>query len=382
MNIEIKGVEFSNKGAELMLHSIIQVLNRELGQYRLVLSPGHLLPYEKRARLGAWQKFSFTLFGINWTWLGNLLPGAVRRLLGHFGIMVEKEIDVVFDASGFVYSDKWDDSRMLDTLRQLRRIRKHQHRYVFLPQAFGPFKNEKNRSSMCEIIKLADCVISRDEQSFAALKPLDSGDKVWCYPDITPLLDVSAVVVPVDLPESFACIIVNYKMVGPRSDAKYAEHREDYLQFLQTVVEMVAATGITPVLLNHEGVKDEKICLSLIERLANKPQFINGLSALEVKKVIGLSVFCLSSRFHGCVSGLSQGVPVLGTSWSHKYEELYRYYQCSDHLIDITAIDELKAKIDSIVAQREPLSEQLLQRAQVHKDTTAQMWQKVLGPIK
>jgi polysaccharide pyruvyl transferase WcaK-like protein len=403
MKIEVKGVEFSNKGAELMLHSIIQLLDRELGQYQLVLSPGHLLPYEKRARLGAWQKFSFNLLGCNWTWLGNVFPAPITRLLGHFGIVVEKDINMVLDASGFVYSDKWDDSRMLDTLKQLKRMAKYNQRYVFLPQAFGPFLRKKNRACMSEIIKLADCVISRDQQSFEALKGLtvagsstaDSNAtnlNVMQYPDITPLMDVFDVVPQVDLPERFVCIIPNHKMLGSRDDAQYNENCERYFQFLLAAVANVEDSGLTPVILNHEGAKDEKICRTLIERLnrllqgkrpeAKKPLMISGISALEVKKVIGLSVFCVSSRFHGCVSGLSQGVPVIGTSWSHKYEELYRYYLCSDHVVDIADIEVLKAKMTHVIVHRDDLSRQLLQQAQLHKQTTREMWQQVLGYFK
>ena len=59
MIIEIKGVEFNNKGAELMLLSIIAALDERVIDYELVLSPGHLLPYLKRAKLGAYQKFGF-----------------------------------------------------------------------------------------------------------------------------------------------------------------------------------------------------------------------------------------------------------------------------------------------------------------------------------
>jgi colanic acid/amylovoran biosynthesis protein len=50
LNIEIKGVQFSNKGAELMLVAILEQLDKELGDYQITLSPGTHLPYQKRAR--------------------------------------------------------------------------------------------------------------------------------------------------------------------------------------------------------------------------------------------------------------------------------------------------------------------------------------------
>lgn len=377
LTIEIKGVEFNNKGAELMLHSIIQMLDQQLGDYRLVLSPGNLLPFEKRAKVGAWQKFSFTLLGLDWTRLGNLAPAGLTRLMAHFGIVVEKDIDLVLDACGFVYSDKWGPKRLQQTLNQLKRMAAQGHRYIFLPQAFGPFENPKNSRLMAKIVKHADLVISRDDHSYQSLKRFDAMNRVKCFPDFTPLLNVSDVqlTLPSPLPERFVCVIPNNKMFGDKS----AGSKEIYLQFLTDAILAVESLGLTPVLLNHEGAKDQKICQTVIDRLASKPLLLSGLDALQVKKIIGQSVFCLSSRFHGCISSLSQGVPALATSWSHKYEELYRYYQCDDYLLDVnSSIDELKDKMAEVLAQRETKSEQLLVLAKSHQSLSTKMWQEVL----
>ncbi len=377
MKIEIKGVEFSNKGAELMLRSIIAVLDEQFDDYQLVLSPGSLLPFEKRAALGAWQKFSFKFLGVDWTWLGNIAPAVVIRQLKHFGIVVEKDIDVVLDASGFVYSDKWGSRRLKETLKQLKRIARHHHHYLFLPQAFGPFEDNRNRRLMTQILKLSRLVISRDQQSYLSLKPLDGMCKAQCFPDFTPLLQVDDVKLAVKLPEKFVCIIPNHKMFA----GKTLGHHERYLQFLIEGILTVQVLGLVPVLLNHEGDKDLEICQTLVDRLPNKPLLMTGFNALEVKKIISLSVFCLSSRFHGCVSGLSQGVPTLATSWSHKYEALYEYYQCNDYLIPVDNATELKVQMASIVEERQAVSERLLQHSQVHKQTIREMWQKVFSLI-
>jgi polysaccharide pyruvyl transferase WcaK-like protein len=396
MYIELKGVEFSNKGAALMLHSIVQRLDQQFDDYELVLCPGHLSPYKQRARLGAWQKFSFKLLGVDWTALGNLAPKPVRRLLRHFGIVVERDIDCVLDASGFVYSDKWGPAQLLETLAHLKRIRKHGTRYLFLSQAFGPFENSKNAGLMKQLIERADLVIARDDDSLKSLQALanesanKSADKlvdrakIVCYPDFTPSLDTTKVSLPLQVPRDFVCIIPNNKMYKHKG----AEHKKRYLAFLVEAVQSVEALGLTPIVLNHEGVKDHQLCAELIDLLPHKPQYIDGLDAPQVKKLIGLAVFNLSSRFHGCVSSLSQGIPTLATSWGHKYEQLYRYYECDDDLLDIFEPNSDKGKstmqqvMAQLLADRDVRSTALKLRAKEHKQTINQMWSEVFERMK
>jgi len=377
MKIEIKGVEFCNKGAELMLHSIISMLDQQFSDYELVLSPGYLLPYQQRARLGAWQKFSFQLWGLDWTWLGNSAPTGIRRLLRHFGIVVEKDISLVLDASGFVYSDEWGPQHLRKTLNQLKRIKKHNIPYVFLPQAFGPFQQPENSRLMQKIIERSELLIARDEQSLQSLNKsynLGTTEKIKCFPDFTASLDSTDIILPLELPESFVCIIPNNKMFTN----KKPQSKKTYINFLLSAISNAEAMGLTPLLLNHEGKKDYDFCLELIAVLENKIIFINNVNSFQTKRIIGLSIFCISSRYHGCVSSLSQGVPALATSWSHKYKELYSYYQYSEHLVDVTDSEvKLKNKMLKIVIERESISSDLLKQAEVHKASITKMWAQV-----
>ena len=384
MLVEIKGVEFSNKGAELMLHAIVQAIKEHRPDWQIVLVPGHLSPYQKRIKFAAWQKFSFRLLGVDWTFLGHYMPVTLKRLLGHFGIVAEADIDVVFDASGFVYSDKWGSARLKSTLAHVERTCKRSKPYVFLPQAFGPFEVDKNRSLMGKIIHKAQLLCARDEVSFDGLIDLvnknESKDKVRQFPDMTTLVDVSDVQLSIALPERFIAIVPNSKMFWRKS----GEDKSRYLEFITQAVLGANILGYKAVLINHEGEKDRKMCTQLVADIElsglDAPLFVDGLNALEVKKIIGMASLCVSSRFHGCVSSLSQAVPTLATSWGHKYEQLFALYGCEAHVLSIDEAYGISERMELLLEDKQ-LLDRLKTSASAQKQQTRQMWQEVFALV-
>ena len=107
MMIEIKGVQFVNKGAELMLAAIIERIKEYWPEANIVLEVDPLSPYKKRAELGAFQKLSLRKNFIDLNFLSYYLPKVFRNYLKKWGIVTEADINVVLDAAGFAYGDQW-----------------------------------------------------------------------------------------------------------------------------------------------------------------------------------------------------------------------------------------------------------------------------------
>ena len=59
MMIEIRGVQFVNKGAELMLWAILKELADIFPNAEYCMQPRQTAPYRKRANIGAYQKLNF-----------------------------------------------------------------------------------------------------------------------------------------------------------------------------------------------------------------------------------------------------------------------------------------------------------------------------------
>ena len=88
--------------------------------------------------------------------------------------------------------------------------------------------------------------------------------------------------------------------------------------------------GRNPFVLVHES-GDKNLADRLASVNPNIP-VIHESNPLYIKGIIGHSKFLIGSRFHSLVSGLSQGVPSLGTGWSHKYIELFDQFPNTDHM--------------------------------------------------
>lgn len=85
------------------------------------------------------------------------------------------------------------------------------------------------------------------------------------------------------------------------------------------------------------------------------------------------------------VSALSQGVPALGKSWSHKYEMLFKDYGFNDGLVSVPGdLKSLYDKIDFILdlQKSKPVRENLVVAAEQLKRASEDMWQQVFNCIQ
>ncbi|QYJ74045.1 polysaccharide pyruvyl transferase family protein [Shewanella sp. FJAT-52076] len=327
MMIEIKGVQFVNKGAELMLHACIEQIKAQWPDAEIVLTPDANSPYLKRAQLGAWQKLNLHKHVFDLNGLSYFLPHAFRRALRRFGIVTEADVDLVLDASGFAYGDSWPVRQLTHTSKQVQRMALKGKPYIFLAQAFGPFTHPKLKHSIRSYWGSAALIVARDTSSFDALSAILSHDApLMRFPDFTNLLS------PI-IDEKLSpgvLVIPNSKMISSKNQRK--DWHESYVNLLEEMCKAALASGKAITLLNHDGGEDLALCNTLNERLGGAATILSLECPLAVKALISKADGVVSSRYHGCVSALSQGVPTVGTSWSHKYEALFADYGCSDML--------------------------------------------------
>ncbi|WP_273021150.1 polysaccharide pyruvyl transferase family protein [Rheinheimera sp.] len=379
--VEIKGVQFRNKGAYLMLLASLEGLKQLPQPTELVLSPGPNLPYPERARLGAWQKLSYRRGGLDLTPLIGKLPSAVQRLFNRYGMVSERQVDLILEASGFAYGDQWPLRFLQNTAKEVVRFAKAGKPFVFMPQAFGPFKTEDSKAAMRDIIHNARLIFVRDPVSLQHLQSCvpNLPDSVVLTPDFT----VGLTARPNDeipaMPGAYAALIPNNKVVSKFNHADAEKMRADYIAAFAAAANKLAAQGMQCVLVNHEGKEDAQLC----EEIAAKAPctIVQIEDPLAVKAFIGKAELAISSRFHGAVNALSQGVPCIATSWSHKYHAMMSDFGMGDYCVAELSEQNLLHALQQLLDNKDTLASDVKQKAAALKQQNAAMWQRLYQSI-
>lgn len=378
MVVELRGVEFVNKGAELMLHAILSELKVRIPGIQFAMDVSSRTPKKKLTECGILQKANISKFGINLSpWLG-VLP---KPLLRRYNLVAEKEIDAILDASGFAFGDKWGAKKAGDrSANHIKDWKESGKKVIFLSQAFGPFSDPMLIAKMQTILTYADLIFARDVKSLEYLKNLDAPqESINLAPDFTNLL--SGKVIPNhQVFNSKIAIIPNQKMMETEDKSK----NEHYPEYLKLLITLLQNKGENPFFLIHESRKDGQIADLVNEKLTNKIEVIKEENPLKVKGIIGSSKAVVTSRFHGLVSALCQSIPSLSTGWSHKYRELLRDYDYEDALCEVSLDPEyLNSKIEILLDEslRNEGINRLKQNANIQKERSKEMWDKVISVL-
>jgi polysaccharide pyruvyl transferase WcaK-like protein len=377
MIIEIRGAGFANKGSELMLQAILRKTQSSLEDVTFTMAPDlGPRPYRKLAALGIHPKAWLHRYGIQWGYLANRFP---RKLLQMYGIVSDSQVDVVLDASGFAYGDQWGPRRTVGMARATRKWRRQGTKIILLPQAFGPFRTTKIGRFFEIVVENADRVYARDPVSLGYVRDCCGiASHIRESPDFT-------VLIPGQTPDSFeehdhdVAIIPNGKMIEKTSSST----REAYLPFLVTCLRHFSNSGCRPFFLIHGGPKDEELARTANRVFGQEVPVIVLDDPVKIKGVIGTCRAVVSSRYHGLINALSQGIPAIGTGWSHKYETLFDYYGCPEMLVSPNdSATRLKSAMSTIVSQRDEIAVRLQKHAIQHADAVNRMWNDVLNLIE
>lgn len=370
MIIEIRGTGCHNKGAQLMAYAILQHYRQQARPCppQFVVTP-YFGSYELRAQLGLYTKVTATKLGrtklLEW-----LMPAETRK---RYGLVLAAEVDVILDASGFAFGDSWGSGAAERFATQLNRWKRPNRKLVLLPQAIGPFTQPRLQRAFRQIQQQADLIFVRDRQSYHYLQELGGDlDRVKLAPDFTAV--VNGVVPPSYQPTARDLMIVpNERMLKDSSEAE----RQNYIAFLLRAIDEGVKHNLRPVLLFH-AEQDKAIAGPLLQS-CHQLTIVTEEDPIYLKGIIGTAYLLVASRFHALINGLSQGVPAIGTSWSHKYPMLFADYGCPQALLSTqneAALSALFAELTT-PATRQPYLQRLQARGCAIKAQVHAMWHEI-----
>lgn len=377
MKIILSGVETNNKGAELMLYAILQEIENRFPDAIVYLSY-----YQVQQGL----KFVKTKVKIKTTPMSEFivkfkLPQVFDILklpLRIFAkLSIVKDADWFIDGSGFAFSDQWNlQSDYIKSWElKLKTLHKRGCKIIFLPQAFGPVEKEGTKKIFGILNRYADIIMPRERVSCEYIKKSGIVDmrKVKMFPDFTSLVEGQFPAKYNHLRNGI-CIIPNMQMIRMKKISY-----EDYIKLLSSLAEKGQRSGYPVYILNHEGKSDGELCLKCQKSTGGDIEAVTGLNALEVKGLIASARVVITSRFHGLASSLNSGVPSLATSWSHKYEELFRDYGLEGYVLPLDNIDMAVRKVGELLDEKENLRlrEHLARQIPLIKAQTREMWKCV-----
>ncbi len=380
--IEVKGVQFENKGAELMLLAILERLRREWPRLEFALAPDPNTPFRRIVAAGGWQRLRVEGAPVDVDAWSYRVPGRLLELGRRHGIVTEREVDAVLDASGFAYGATWGDAAMGRTAREIDRLARHGKPYLFLPQAFGPFRVNRESRAFGRALLAAALVCAREPQSKQHLAALhdELDDRVQVFPDFTMQLagDVSAA--GRHGVDRGTALLVPNQMMRSEYNPEPA-WRSGYDSLILSIGRQLAQDGWRVRVLNHEGRSDEAVCHLLAESLATGPVIVEP-DPLALKGTLGAAGLVVCSRYHGCVSALAQGVPCLGTAWSHKYAALFEDFAAGEFLLQDCDEQQASKMLSRLLEQRLALPRQLAGRREVLTARSEQMWQQAIEILR
>lgn len=332
--IEIHGTGIHNRGAELMAIAISEKIKSIYPNAKIVVPSTFGFPADIK-------RYGFYVVPELYVKNKRNIAFYLANLI--FGKKINpQKIDLILDASGFAFSDQWGELYSDILLKKANQSYRKDKPLVLLPQALGPFKDEKVKYSVKGLFNRAKVVCARDDESYKYASHLISDlSKLKKLPDFT--IQVSALADEnIVLPHKYVAIVPNIRMTDK------INNKNDYISFVRESVDCIKAQGIEPLFIIHDAKEDHKI----VDMLGSEYDAIKVIKHNDprvLKYILGKAEFVIASRFHALVSAMSQGVPCVGAGWSHKYPELFKDFNNIENLqtdlSDTKKLDEILEKL-------------------------------------
>ena len=386
-----------NKGDEAMLLTCVEELGKRIDGARFFLvddgSPAHydvgrfeplitiIRPENSSYRGKIMDLLRLSLLHpIEMAGLLRCQPLVTMRLFFE-ALPAVNQVDAVVDISGYAYSSNWGIGWALRARPHLKLCHWSGKPYLFLPQAWGPFK-AKDAAVFRDVCTWCARLFVRDAQSGAHVREIVGGDvpHMGQSPDMAFLFEGCdqafgrKVLDGLGLGQDFGPVVGITPNFRVYERAMGQGSRNSYLGLLADVSLALVQSGVQVVLIPHEysnkkeGCADDRLLCQIVEDRCGSPR-VRALdteySSKELKGIVANLDALVGSRYHSIIAALSLGVPALCLGWAHKYDEIAAEFGISCVRMDA---QDLQLPVESAVAEvRKAIDEGTEARARIEE---------------
>lgn len=288
-----------------------------------------------------------------------------------------READAVLDITGGdSFTDLYGRTRFRGGTAVKRLALKLAGGLVFLPQTFGPFREERTRREAETVVRAAAAAWARDEESFAVLRELAGPAFDAARHRVG--VDVAFRLAPAEphaLPAPIAAWlapgrerpVAGVNVSGLVHNDAAAARRDyglacDYREVVRNVVHAIAGDGARVLLVPHvhtpsghfESDRDacEAVRAAMPAELREAVAVVPDLGAAEAKWVIARTDWFCGTRMHAAIAALSSGVPTAALAYSVKTRGVFATCGQEEHVADLRRATTEEAAASVIASWR------------------------------
>lgn len=242
------------------------------------------------------------------------------------------KIDIAFDISGFSLSSKWDDMTNKLYLYRIELFKKYKIPYILLPQSFGPFNYNLNRSVDVAEIKnhLSDTkfIFAREKSGYDLLKNKLQLNNVYYCKDI--------VLMSRNNPDDYNKNLTTKGEIGIIPNLKISSSIESAIEIYIQVITYLLKKNLKVYIINHTSF-DIVLAKKVYAMFADKKDVFyieNDYGPDEFKEYISQLDFLIASRYHSVIHAYHVDTPCVIMAWAEKYHVLASIFNQKEYVYD------------------------------------------------
>jgi len=270
-------------------------------------------------------------------------------------------IRAILDLGNVYYCDSWPQPVHERIQRSMKFNRAFQRAtVVYLPCGWGPYRREDQ--ALVDRLTRDAIVFARDPISLDYLNQTVGAERARFCPDVAFLCEPQdpgagadqLLKLGVPLGEPVLGLIPNARCT--EEGVTPLRNPADYRGHLEYVVRWAAENGLHVVGISHMVDTDRD--RRLLEGLGIP--IVQSDSPTAIRSVVANLSAAVCGRYHGLVNCLVHGVPPISLGWQHKYRGLMTHFDLLEFDQPLTGDRaELGARLESLIADRERLVEQI-----------------------